>query len=436
MAAPTVALPSRMADRAPGPSDRSARRPERRRLLHGPGRAVLHDAARRPRGGRHQGGAAGGRRDARLGPAVGRRPTADGTRTAAYYLAVNRNKRSIRLDLKRPKAPRSCAGCSPAATSWSRTSGSAGSRASGFDDDALERLNPALVHLAITGYGPDGPAADRPGYDFVIQAVERPDVDHRRGRRGRRRPDQGRRRDQRRRDRDARGGRRAGGAASGANAPPVRDRGLGPADRRLAPRRTLAVLVNQAQNAFVTGAAPVRLGNAHPNIVPYETFETADGEIAVGGRVGAPVAAAVRRARAAGPGRRSAVRDERRSRRATGGVAADPRRAVRGALAADWLAVLEAAEIPGGPINDILAAFASPEAVARGMTVELEHPAWGVIRQVGIPFELSATPASIRIAAAAARRAHGRDPRGARLRRGRDRRAAGGRGRLTPLTGG
>ena len=59
---------------------------------------------------------------------------------------------------------------------------------------------------------------------------------------------------------------------------------------------------------------------------------------------------------------------------------------------------LDAAEIPCGPINDIVAAFASPEADALGMTVEQEHPAWGVIRQVGVPFQLSATPASIRTA--------------------------------------
>ena len=65
--------------------------------------------------------------------------------------------------------------------------------------------------------------------------------------------------------------------------------------------------------------------------------------------------------------------------------------------ATEWLTTLEAADIPAGPINDILAAFAAPEAVARSMTVELDHPAWGVIRQVGVPFELSATPASIRI---------------------------------------
>ena len=65
---------------------------------------------------------------------------------------------------------------------------------------------------------------------------------------------------------------------------------------------------------------------------------------------------------------------------------------------ADWLAALDAADIPCGPINDVLAAFASPEAEALGMTVEQEHPAWGVIRQVGVPFQLSATPASVRTA--------------------------------------
>ena len=160
---------------------------------------------------------------------------------------------------------------------------------------------------------------------------------------------------------------------------------------------TLASLVNQAQNAFVTGVAPGRLGNAHPNIVPYETFATSDGAIAI------------------------AVGSERQWPRlcaAVGvpGLTADPRFATNGArverrselrpilaarfaerTSADWLAALDAAEIPCGPINDILAAFESPEAVALGMTVEQEHPAWGVIRQVGIPFQLSETPASIRI---------------------------------------
>ena len=148
----------------------------------------------------------------------------------------------------------------------------------GFDDAELARLNPALVHLAISGYGPDGPAADRPGYDFVIQAAS--GLMSITG------------------AADAEGGEptKVGvaisdvvsgmlGAVSVLAALVGRERaGQGAAGQRIDVSllgSTLASLVNQAQNAFVRGTAPGRQGNAHPNIVPYETFRTADGEIAV-----------------------------------------------------------------------------------------------------------------------------------------------------------
>jgi crotonobetainyl-CoA:carnitine CoA-transferase CaiB-like acyl-CoA transferase len=159
---------------------------------------------------------------------------------------------------------------------------------------------------------------------------------------------------------------------------------------------TLAVLVNQAQNAFVSGTSPGRRGNAHPNIVPYETFATADGEIAV------------------------AVGSERQWARFCrtldlAEVATDPRfatngdrvvgRAVLRPILADrftsdttaaWMSRLAAAEVPCGPIADIAAAFASPEAEARGMRTEVEHPVLGRLAQVGIPIEFAATPGAIR----------------------------------------
>ena len=96
---------------------------------------------------------------------------ADGTRTAAYYLAVNRNKRSLRLDLRRPEGAavlRRLLADADVLVENFRTGGFA---RLGFDDATLEALNPRLVHLAISGYGPDGPAATRPGYDFVVQAM-------------------------------------------------------------------------------------------------------------------------------------------------------------------------------------------------------------------------------------------------------------------------
>jgi crotonobetainyl-CoA:carnitine CoA-transferase CaiB-like acyl-CoA transferase len=316
-------------------------------------------------------------------------------RTAAYFLAVNRNKRAMRLDLKQPDGA--------AVLRRLLTTGDvlvenfrAGSFARlGFDDDVLLGINPQLVHLAISGYGPTGPAADRPGYDFVIQAVSglmsitgAPDPE---------------------------GGvptkvgvaisdvvtgmlgavgvlaallaREREGSAATASGQRVDISLLG---------ATLASLVNQAQNAFTTGEAPGRLGNAHPNIVPYETFATADGAIAIA--VGSErqwgslcdaigLADLGRDPRFATNGNRVERRGELRPRLAS-------RLAER--TTADWLAALDAAEVPAGAINDVVAAFASPEAAALGMTVELEHPAWGLIRQVGVPFALSATPASIR----------------------------------------
>ena len=270
----------------------------------------------------------------------------------------------------------------------------------GFDDEALARLNPGLIHLAITGYGPASPDPARPGYDFVVQAES--------GLMSITGPAEG----------EAGAGPTKVGVAisdvvAGLNGAVAilaalvgRDRApgrqvdaseRGPGGQRIDLSllgSTLAALVNQAQNAFVGGSSPGRLGNAHPNIVPYETFDTADGTIAV------------------------AVGSERqwpRFCRALGlpALADDPRFATNGdrvghrselipTLAsrfaerstAEWLAALDGAEIPAGPINDIAAAFASPWAAGR--TVEIAHPTLGPIRQVAPPFELSAIPATVR----------------------------------------
>ncbi|HEY3336199.1 MAG TPA: CaiB/BaiF CoA-transferase family protein, partial [Candidatus Limnocylindrales bacterium] len=267
----------------------------------------------------------------------------------------------------------------------------------GFDDHVLRELNPDLVHLAISGFGPTGPDAAKPGYDFIAQAVGglmsitgQPD-------------DEG--------GRPVKVGVAISDLATGLFAAVGILAGLLGRERAEAAtgvrgqridvsllESTLALLVNQAQNAFVTGQAPGRLGSAHPNIVPYETFVTADGELAL------------------------AVASERQWPRlcetlGLAGLAADPRFATNGARVtnraqlrpllaaaflgrptATWLAALDDAEIPAGAINDVAAAFATPQAQARAMTVDLPHPVLGTIRQAGLAFELEATPASIRTA--------------------------------------
>jgi crotonobetainyl-CoA:carnitine CoA-transferase CaiB-like acyl-CoA transferase len=321
---------------------------------------------------------------------------AAGQRTAAYYLAVNRNKRSLRLDLKATDGAAVLERLLERGDVVVENFRVGGFARLGFDDERLRRLNPSLVHLAISGFGTEGPAADQPGYDFVIQAVSglmsitgTP---------------------------EAAGGQptKVGvaisdvitgmlGAVSVLASLVGRERGVAGPPAGGGQRidisllgATLASLVNQAQNAFVSGQPPRRLGNAHPNIVPYETFETADQSIVV------------------------AIGSERQWPRfcealGLADLAADPRFASNGdrvvhraelrpilarrfaeAGARSWLAALDAASIPCGPINDIVDAFASAEAEALGMTVEQHHPAWGVIRQVGVPFRLAQTPASVR----------------------------------------
>ncbi|MEA2547371.1 MAG: hypothetical protein QOI09_2644 [Chloroflexota bacterium] len=319
---------------------------------------------------------------------------AAGTRTAAYFLAVNRNKRSISLDLRRSEGAdvlrRLLAGADVLVENFRARS----LDGLGFDDDALGAINPRLIHLAITGYGVASPDPARPGYDFVIQA------------------ESGLMSITGSSDEDGGGPTKVGVAiadvATGLQAAVAilaalvaRDAGRG-RDAHAGGQRidlslldsTLAVLVNQAQNAFVGGASPGRLGNAHPNIVPYQTFETADGAIAVavGSERQWPRFCRALGLPALADEPRFASNGDRVANRAELIATLAARFAER--TSAEWLAALDAAEIPAGPINDIAAAFASPWTAGR--TVELDHPRLGRTRQVLPPFDLAATPASVR----------------------------------------
>ncbi len=317
---------------------------------------------------------------------------AGGTRTAAYYFAINRNKRSIRLDLRTPEGREVLRRLLRDADALVENFRAGGFARLGFDDTALRTLNPRLVHLAISGFGPNGPDAGKPGYDFIAQAA------------GGLMSITG--------DAAAAGGRavKVGvaisdvvtglfGAVSILAGLLARDRGTASGGQRVDVsllEATLAILVNQAQNAFATGRAPARMGNAHPTIVPYETFATADGELAVAvgserqwprlcEALGLPELA--RDPRFATNGDRVVRRDELRPILAARFLA-------RGT--APWLAALDAADVPASPVHDVAAAFATPQAMARGMTVEMEHPAFGQLRQVGLPMTFSETPGSLR----------------------------------------
>jgi crotonobetainyl-CoA:carnitine CoA-transferase CaiB-like acyl-CoA transferase len=313
-----------------------------------------------------------------------------GTRTAVYFLAVNRNKRAVRLNLKSQEGGAVLRRLLADADVLVENFRPGALARLGFDDDALRSLNPALIHLAISGYGRTGPAADRPGYDFVIQAA------------GGLMSITG--------DADADGGRptKVGVAISdvvtglhaaiGILAALLAREDIGQRVDVSLLGSTLAILVNQAQNAFVTGRSPGRRGNAHPNIVPYETFTTADGElaVAVGSERQWPRFCEALGLPSLADDPRFATNGERVDHRATLRPIIAERLAARST--AEWAASLDAAEVPNGAIAEVGAAFDSPEAAALGMSVEIEHPALGVIRQVGIPIAFESTPGAIRTA--------------------------------------
>jgi crotonobetainyl-CoA:carnitine CoA-transferase CaiB-like acyl-CoA transferase len=330
----------------------------------------------------------------------------DGTRTAVYALAVNRNKRSIRLDLRQPDGAAVLRRLLADADVLVENVRPGGLDRLGFADDVLAAINPSLVHLSITGYGPAAPDPARPGYDFVIQAESglmsitgEPDAD---------------------------GGRptkvgvaisdvvtglngavailaallgraRESGTGTGTETGAEAGAGAGQRIDLSLLGSTLAALVNQAQNAFA-GEIPGRLGNAHPNIVPYQAFDTLDGAIAVavGSERQWPRFCRALGLPALADDPQFATNGDRVTNRVE--LLATLRERLAEQTSAAWLAALDSADVPAGPINDIPTAFASEQARARRMSVQVDHPVLGRTTQVGLPFELSATPASIRAA--------------------------------------
>jgi crotonobetainyl-CoA:carnitine CoA-transferase CaiB-like acyl-CoA transferase len=308
-----------------------------------------------------------------------------GTRTAAYYLAINRNKRSIRLDLRSEEGRGVLRALLRAGDIVVENFRVGGFQRLGFSDASLRELNPSLIHLAISGYGTAGPDAMRPGYDFVIQAVSglmsitgEPDGE------------------------PLKVGVAISDVATGLfGAVSI----LAALFARVGQRidvsllgSTLALLVNQAQSMLVTGTSPARLGNAHPSIVPYEMFATADGQVTVG--VGSErqwhrLCAALGLPGLASDARFATNGDRVEHRAELIPILAD-RFAERSTAAC--LGLLEEAGIPAGPILGIREAFETPQAEALRARVPLGHARLGVVDQVGIPFTLSSTPAAIRSA--------------------------------------
>jgi crotonobetainyl-CoA:carnitine CoA-transferase CaiB-like acyl-CoA transferase len=311
------------------------------------------------------------------------------TAESAYFSSANRGKKSITVDLTRPEGReivRRLAGRSDVLLENFKV-GALARYGLGYED--LAAVNPGLVYCSISGFGQTGPYRNRPGYDFLIQAMGglmsvtgEPD-----GAPG--------------------GGPMKVGVAitdllTGMYAATAVLAALAHRDRGGRGQRIdlalldvqVATLANQGAGFLASGRVPERLGNAHPSIVPYQAFATADGHavLAVGNDGQFERLCEV-------AGRPELARDERFRTNAARG---EPRGELVAALApimasrptAAWIAALEAAAVPCGPINDLAQVFDDPQIRHRGMRVEAPHPIAGTVAMVASPIRLSATPVS------------------------------------------
>lgn len=315
----------------------------------------------------------------------------ESTSEAAYYLSANRNKQSVTIDLtvsEGQELVRALAAKSDIVIENFKVGGLA---AYGLDYASLKAINPRLIYCSITGFGQTGPYAKRAGYDFMIQGL------------GGLMSLTGRADDQ-----EGAGPVKVGVALTDVMtgvysstailaALAHRDQsGLGQHIDMALLDVQVACLANQALNYLTTGIAPTRLGNAHPNIVPYQDFPTADGDfiLTVGNdgqfRKFAEVAGQAQWA----DDPRFLTNKLRVANRAE--LIPLIRQATVFKTTAQWVSELEAAGVPCGPINDLAQVFDDPHVRARGLVTSLPHALAGSVPQVASPIRLSATPVEYR----------------------------------------
>ncbi len=309
------------------------------------------------------------------------------TRESAYFACANRGKKSITVDLSKPEGSRIVRSLAARADVLIENYkfGDLARYGLGYDD--LKEVNPRLIYCSVTGFGQTGPYRERPGYDFMIQGMgglmsitgERNEL--------------------------------PGGGPQKAGIPIAdlitgmyatiavcaalanrAETGVGQQLDLALLDSLVAVLANQGANYLATGVSPQRLGNAHPNIVPYQAFKTADGDVilACGNDNLFRKFCEVADCRHLARDPRFATNDKRVENRAAldailAGVFA--KRTTR-----DWVEALEAAGVPNGPINTLAQVFAEPQAIARGLRLELPHPLAGQVSLIRSPMRFSGTP--------------------------------------------
>jgi crotonobetainyl-CoA:carnitine CoA-transferase CaiB-like acyl-CoA transferase len=311
------------------------------------------------------------------------RPTSD----AAYFLSANRGKKSVTIDFTLPEGQelvrRLAADCDIVLENFKVD----GLAKYGLDYDSLRAINPGIIYCSITGFGQTGPYRNRAGYDFLIQGMgglmsvtgEPDDVP-------------------------------GGGPVKVGVAIVDIFTGMYAATAVLAAlahrERTgegeyidlalldvqVATLANQATNFLVSGSSPERLGNAHPNIVPYQALATSDGHIilAVGNDGQFARFCAVAGCPELSADERFKTNADRVGNR--GELIPKIKEILKQRTRAEWIAALEQAGVPCGPINTIAEVFANPQVQSRDMRIDVPHSGSGLIPLVGSPMKFSRQP--------------------------------------------
>ncbi|MDP1979583.1 CaiB/BaiF CoA-transferase family protein [Undibacterium sp.] len=321
------------------------------------------------------------------GPPYLRDAEGNDTTEAAYYLAANRGKQAITVDIATPEGQQIIRELAAKSDVVLENYKVGQLKKYGLDYDSLKLVKPDLVYCSITGFGQDGPYAHRAGYDFIVQGMggfmsltgERDDL-------------------------PGGGPQKAGVAIADLMtgmystiavmaALTHRDRtGEGQYIDMALLDVQVAMLANMNMNYLASGNAPKRWGNAHPNIVPYQTFATADGHIIVAAGNDGQYKKFVQ------IGGLPELADDPR-------FSTNPKRVehrdvlvpiladmVRLKSKQEWITLLEEAGVPCGPINKLNEVFEDPQVLARQMQINLPHPTAGQVKLVASPMKLSATP--------------------------------------------
>jgi len=308
---------------------------------------------------------------------------------SAYFLSINRNKESLTLDLKNPRAMRVLETLLAKADVLVENFRPGTMSRLGLAYEQLSERSPRLVYCSISGFGQTGPRRSEPGYDAVVQAegglmsitgsaegqpfrlgVAISDI--------------------------VSGMFAAQGVAFALLARERTGRGqfvdIGMLDA------TAALLTYQAGIYFATGTTPGRMGNRHPTIVPYETFEAADGDfvVAVGNDDQWRRFCAALKLDALATDDRFTTNRLRLANYDT--LRPMLGKTLRSRTRAEWVEDLKKAGVPCGSVRDVAEVLQDPQLNARGMIQQVEHAVAGAVRVTGVPIKLSDTPGAVRTA--------------------------------------